>query len=57
MVSSDEISSHTTIIMNTSLSPDCGLIFSENWKLKEHKRVSHDERVLNAKFVMLKLLA
>ena len=50
MVSSNEISSPPTIIMNTSsLCPDCGLIFSENWMLKEHKRVAHDERILKCK--------
>ena len=36
--------------MNTSsLCPDCGLVFSENWMLKEHKRVTHDERILKCK--------
>ena len=30
----------------SSLCHDCGLIFTEKWMLKEHKRVAHDERVL-----------
>ncbi len=39
MVSSNEISSPPTIIMNTSsLCPDCGFIFTENWMLKDYKR-------------------
>ena len=30
----------------SSLCHDCGLIFTEKYMLKEHKRVAHDERVL-----------
>ena len=43
----DGISYHLTMDMNaSSLCQDCGLVFTEKWMLKEHKRVAHDERVI-----------
>ena len=51
MVSGNEISSNLASTMDTTyilacLCPECGISFTEMWMMKEHKRVAHDERVL-----------
>ena len=57
MVGSDDISSLQTFTMGTtSLCQDCGLLFTENWMLQEHKRVAHVERVLKCDHCSVELV-
>ena len=53
----DGISYHLTMDMNgSSLCQDCGLVFTEKWMLKEHKRVAHDERVIKCDYCNVEII-
>ena len=53
----DGISYHQTMDMNgSSLCQDCGLVFTEKWMLKEHKRVAHDERVIKCDYCNMEII-
>ena len=53
----DRISYHPTMDMNgLSLCQDCGLVFTEKWMLKEHKRVTHDERVIKCDYFNVEII-
>ena len=57
MVGSYEISSLQTITRDTSsFCQYCGMLFTEKWKLKEHKRVVHDERVMKCDYCTVELV-
>ena len=40
----------------SSLCQDCGLVFTEKWMLKEHKRVAHDERVIKCDYCNMQII-
>ena len=39
-----------------SFCQDCGLVFTEKWMLKEHKRVAHDERVIKCDYCNVEII-
>ena len=61
MVSGNQISSNLASTMDTTsnlacLCPECEISFTEMWMMKEHKRVAHDERVLQCETCNVEVL-